>query len=57
MNAFTATATNIAQIRVATIIPMTFNLLNHVWLFQPTVWNMLQKPWHRWNHTARNQMI
>ena len=39
------TAAKPRKISVATTMPITFSLLNQVWLFQPTVWNMLQKPW------------
>ena len=57
MKAFTATATNIRQIRLTTMTPMTFTLLNQVCPSQPTVWNMLQKPWVRWNQMAANHNI
>ena len=42
--AWTAVATKRHMLRVETTIPMTLRLLNHTWLFQPTVWHMLPKP-------------
>ena len=52
--ALMAVATKRQMIRVETTIPMTFSLLNHTWLFQPMVWNMLQKPWQRCSQMAAN---
>ena len=56
MKALIAVATKRKMIRLATTTPMTLSLLNQTWLFQPTVWNMLQTPWHRWNQLASNQI-
>lgn len=56
MNALTATAAKSTQTSVETITPITLTLLNQVLPSQPTVWNILQNPWLRWNHIARNQM-
>ena len=54
--ALMAVAEKARQMMVATIMPMTLRRFCHFLPLQPTVWNMLQKPWVRWNHTAANQM-
>ena len=55
--ALTPTQTKARQIIETTIMPMTLMRLNQVLPSQPTVWNMLQNPWERWNHRAANQRM
>ena len=52
MNAFTAVAAKRKKMRQAKMMPITFRRFIHFCPLQPMVWNMLQKPWVRWNHTA-----
>ena len=52
-----AVAVKARQIRVATMIPITLRGFIHLSLHQPRVWNMLQKPCVRWNHTEANLII
>ncbi len=57
MAALIATAMKATTIKVETMQPITFSLLNQMELFHPMVWNILQNPCVRWNHNAMNQTI
>ena len=52
MKAFTAVAAKARKMMQAKMMPITLRRFIHFCPLQPTVWNILQKPWVRWNHTA-----
>ena len=57
MKALMAVLTNRRTMQALMIMPMTFRRLSHFLLFQPMVWNMLQKPCSRWRKRATNHTM